>query len=131
MVILSRDGNPSVGLTRLVLFDTKITESGLVRFKVRLGMGDTVIVLVISNGRICAEGVDKGNPVVPTSLVRTVGTLGSDASDKLDFAMLETDSAGNVISSDVKIDLTGRPVEIKVILLGVLYSVATPAVTVT
>lgn len=52
-------------------------------------------------------------------------------SDKLELGTLETGLTGKIISRDVKTGLTGRPVGTKVTFWAALYSVTTPAVTVT
>lgn len=148
-VELSNVGVLVVGVTSLVLFESEdeisklaplerspvpttepIEETDPVMLDVRLGMGDTVIVKPEFEGRTGVERYDEGRPV-PTKVVCGVGAAAVwDVRDKLELATLETGSIGNVISRDVRTDLTGRPVGINVIFLGVLNSVATPAVTV-
>lgn len=86
-----------------------------------------------SIGKVISRDVEAGLPdrPVPTKVLGVSGVAVWDISDKLELATLVTGSIGKTISRDVEAGLTGRPVGTNVILLGVLNSVATPAVTVT
>ena len=103
-----------------------VPEIDLVKLKVRLEIGDTVTVEMIFDGRTRMVEGNRGDPV-PTRSVRTKEIVILDTSDRLEFATLETSTGGKEAPSDVvKTGLTGTT---NVILLGVVNSVATPAVT--